>query len=161
MLSGCLTSIKKSIMSEDNKKQPPKPPKNAKHVRDDATAQEVETLSSYGIPQVEIAAFVGVSVNTLTKYYREELDNAGTRLVMEAAGQLMRKVRGGDIAAIIFTLKTRGKGRWNEKHIVELDSRGENLIGGIDPSLLTDEELEMFNKVSDNIRERMALLESD
>lgn len=66
-----------------------------------------------GTKQEVIAAELGVHIETLHKYYREELDEATARGVANVATNLYTKAMSGDVTSMIFYLKTRG--RWSEK----------------------------------------------
>lgn len=86
---------------------------NNAHQPTDTTRKIVEEMSAYGIPQLSIAKSIGVSINTLSKYYGDELENAAARAVHQVANMLFQKCMEGDTTSIIFFLKTRGK--WREK----------------------------------------------
>lgn len=84
------------------------------HQPTDKLRGEVAALTSFGNTQEEIAAHLSISVDTLTKYYREELDNSVVRANAKVAAKLFRKAtEGDDLSAMIFWLKTRAK--WREK----------------------------------------------
>lgn len=83
------------------------------HVPTDKSRAEVAALTSFGNTQEEIAGYIGISVDTLAKHYRDELDNSVVRANAKVAAKLFRKaVDGDDIKAQIFWLKTRA--RWRE-----------------------------------------------
>ncbi|HWW39664.1 hypothetical protein [Pedobacter sp.] len=89
-------------------------PDNTPHEPTEKTRAEVAALVSFGNSQEEIANFIGVHINTLVKYYRDELDNSIVRANAKVAAKLFRKaIDGDDIKAQIFWLKTRA--RWREK----------------------------------------------
>ena len=46
------------------------------HVAHETRRAEVEALASYGVPQEEIAIYIGTDAKTLRKHYRDELDSA-------------------------------------------------------------------------------------
>ena len=80
--------------------------------------EQVEALVSFGVPQKDICAFVRtpddepISVDTLRKHFRKELDTASTKANAKVAMSLFKKAMDGDTASIIFWLKTRA--RWHE-----------------------------------------------
>jgi hypothetical protein len=85
----------------------------APHVPTDKTKGEVAALTSFGNTQEEIASYMGISVDTLARHYRDELDNSVVRANAKVANKLYRKaIEGDDIKAQIFWLKTRA--RWRE-----------------------------------------------
>lgn len=79
-----------------------------------AIRDKVESLVAFGITQEQIARHLGISVDTLKKYYDDELANGLTNAINEVANVLYSKaVDDRDLAACTFFLKTRG--RWREK----------------------------------------------
>lgn len=92
----------------------PKSGKSAPHVPTDRMRGEVSALVSFGNTQEEIAGHLSIDINTLVKYYREELDHSIVRANAKVAAKLFRKATDGDdLSAMIFWLKTRAK--WREK----------------------------------------------
>ncbi len=84
------------------------------HEPTDKTRGEVGALTSFGNTQEEIAEHLGISVDTLVKYYRDELDNSVVRANAKVAAKLYRRAtEGDDLSAMIFWLKTRAK--WRER----------------------------------------------
>ena len=51
-------------------------PGSPEHIPDDKTRAEVSALCAYGVPQEEIAVYIGIDAKTLRKHYRPELDAA-------------------------------------------------------------------------------------
>ena len=83
------------------------------HLPSDKSIAQVAALSSFGIPQVKIAKYLGISEPTLTKYYREELDTALIdKTVMVANALYNNAVENNNVTAQIFFLKTRAG--WRE-----------------------------------------------
>jgi hypothetical protein len=84
------------------------------HEPTDKTRGEVSALVSFGNTQQEIADHLGISIDTLDRKYRDELDNSIIRANAKVASRLFRKAtEGDDLGAMIFWLKTRAK--WREK----------------------------------------------
>jgi hypothetical protein len=75
------------------------------------------TLAAVGVPQEGIAAKLGISVDTLTYYYRAELDAGAREANAAVAGALYKAATGGNITAQIFWLKTRAG--WRETYHVD------------------------------------------
>lgn len=89
------------------------------HVPTDITRAEVAALSSFGNTQAEIALYLGICVDTLTKYYRYELDTAVVRANAMVARKLYNKaVVQDDLSAQVFWLKTRGRWRTADNQTV-------------------------------------------
>lgn len=81
------------------------------------TRAEVSALYSFGIPQAEIATYIGVDAKTLRKHYREELDNSVTKanaavgkfLYQNASGATLKEGASHSdcVRAAMFWAKTR------------------------------------------------------
>lgn len=101
------------------------------HVPTDKDRRIVEMMTAGGITQEGIARVIGISVDTLVKYYREELDTALDKANAQVAGCLFKKATSDDhpnsVTAAIFWMKTRG--RWKETSALE--------VGGADGGPLT------------------------
>src|SRR4029453_19519916 len=82
------------------------------HKPDFAQRRQVEAMAAYGIPEINIAAVLGVDPKTLRKHYRDELDLGETKANAQIAGFLFNAARNGNVTAQIFWLKTRA--RWKE-----------------------------------------------
>lgn len=83
------------------------------HAPTEETREKVRLWASVGTTQEVIASELKIGVDTLTKYYREELDEASSKGVANVASTLYAKAMAGDVTSMIFYLKTRG--RWSEK----------------------------------------------
>ena len=64
-----------------------------------------------------IADSLGIDGKTLTKYYREELDQALAQANASVGGALFNKATKGDTTAMIFWMKTRAG--WRERQQVD------------------------------------------
>jgi len=80
--------------------------------RSEEIAKAVQLHTLVGTPQPTLAKILGMSTETLTKYYREELDTAKAQANASIAGRLYKKAMDGDTTAMIFWLKTQAK--WRE-----------------------------------------------
>ena len=83
------------------------------HVKTEENAERVEALCAYGMDHVTIAAMLGISHDTLTKYYRYELDIGKSKVVEQVANSLKRNAMHGDVQAQKFFLSSRAG--WSEK----------------------------------------------
>lgn len=83
------------------------------HIPTSETRNKVKLWASVGTTQEVIASELKIGVDTLVKYYREELDEASAKGVANVASTLYAKAMDGDVGSMIFYLKTRG--RWSEK----------------------------------------------
>ena len=89
-----------------------------KHEPTPETRTKVNTLASVGTPQDQIAIVVGITKNTLLKYYRKELDTAMTMANAKVAQSLFQQATAGNTAAAIFWLKCRAG--WVDTQKVEM-----------------------------------------
>lgn len=88
------------------------------YIPNDEHAATVESLTSFGVPQKDIAKYLGIGEPTLTKYYSDILNRAGIQKNLEVANTLYQKALTGDNQSMIFWLKTRAG--WQEKTQVEI-----------------------------------------
>ncbi|MGF6806279.1 hypothetical protein OKW30_001405 [Paraburkholderia sp. Clong3] len=78
----------------------------------------VEQLAAFGIPQEDMVMLVldanekPISVPTLRKHFRKELTEGLVKANTAVAQALFKKAKAGNVASIIFWLKTRGG--WRE-----------------------------------------------
>lgn len=100
------------------------------HIVTDKTKNTVESLTSFGNTQEEIARYLGISVDTLTRNYKFELENAVLQANAQVAAKLFRKAtRDNDLSAQTFWLKTRGKWRTADKNdAATMDSLVQKLL---------------------------------
>jgi hypothetical protein len=108
--------------------------------------QLVQLHATIGTPQAVIADILGIDGKTLTKYYREELDQALARANASVGGALFNKATKGDTTAMIFWMKTRAG--WREKQEVDLTSSdGSMTPQALNLKNLSDTELEAMGKL--------------
>jgi len=93
----------------------------------------VKTMAGFGVPQEDIATFLGVDAKTLRKHFRDELDRGTVEANAKVAQSLFQMAtQGKNVAAAIFWMKARAG--WREK--VEIKPVFD------DPDQLTDAQLE-------------------
>lgn len=86
------------------------------HVPTEKSRAEVAALNSFGNTHEQIALYLGISADTLVKYYRYELDTAVIKAnAMVARGLFNKATQQDDLQAQIFWLKTRGRWRTVDK----------------------------------------------
>jgi hypothetical protein len=78
----------------------------------DALREQVRSLAARGVRQEDIAKIIGCDAKTLRRHFRDELDRAMPEANAEIAGCLFAAAKAGNVAAMIFWLKTRA--RWRE-----------------------------------------------
>lgn len=74
------------------------------------TRRFVEVMAGAGVPQSEIAYVLAVTVPTLRKHYRDELQRGAAIVQSRLAGHLLRIASGRDataLKAIMFALQCR------------------------------------------------------
>ena len=86
-------------------------------VVNDTLREKVRHLAGLGVPQDDIARILGCAPKTLRKRFRDELDRGAAEANATVAGSLFLAARAGNITAIIFWLKTRG--RWRERRAAD------------------------------------------
>jgi len=81
--------------------------------------KQVEALSGYGLPLEQIAVLVrkGISVETLTKHFADELISGKAKANSQVGRTLFQKATSGDTTAMIWWSKTQMK--WSETQKVE------------------------------------------
>ena len=109
----------------------------------------VTTMVAYGIPQREVAAVVGVSINTLRKHYKNEIDTAGARATTRIAETLYRRALDGSIRACTFWLERRGGDKWKLKQTLEHEGNI-NVSGQYTLKLGGEEEMPNRIMLNDN-----------
>jgi hypothetical protein len=75
--------------------------------------RQVKALAAFGNKQEEIASLVGISMRTLRKYFRQELDRGAVEANTQVSQSLYKLALDGNVAAAIFWLKCRAK--WRER----------------------------------------------
>ena len=88
-----------------------------RHSPTPATRSLVEIHSSVGTRQEVIADLLDIDEKTLRKYYRKELDQSLAKANATIGGKLFNKAKDGDVASMIFWLKTRAG--WKETTVHE------------------------------------------
>lgn len=87
---------------------------NPPFVPTDAQRAEVRTLSKVA-NQTVIAQVLGISVDTLQRHFREELDYGAAQAIVAVGSILLQKALGGHGPSINFYLATRGKGSYSRR----------------------------------------------
>jgi hypothetical protein len=119
-------------------KKPGRPP----HKPTDATRQTVSLHATVGTRQEVIAEILGISVDSLQRHYRSELDTSREKANASVGGALFKKAMSGDTASMIFWMKTRA--RWRET----VDISNED--GTLKPEPVAAAVLAALNKIYDD-----------
>jgi transposase-like protein len=83
----------------------------------EAVRERVRHLAGVGVRQDDIARIIGCAPKTLRKRLRDELDRGVAEANATIAGYLFAAAKAGNIAAIIFWLKTRA--HWRERSVTD------------------------------------------
>ena len=106
------------------------------HAPTKESRQIVQLHATIGTTQAIIADILGIDGKTLTKYYREELDQALARANASVGGALYNKAKGGDTAAMIFWMKTRAG--WREKQEIDHTSSDRSMTPQVVERIIID-----------------------
>ena len=79
----------------------------------DAMRERVRYLAGVGVPQDDIAKIICCAPKTLRKRFPDDLDRGVAEANATISGYLFAAAKAGNIAAIIFWLKTRAN--WRER----------------------------------------------
>jgi hypothetical protein len=111
-------------------------PDPKKHEPTDKTRSEVSALASFGVPQEDIAAYIGISKPTLAKHYPDELSfssikanaTVGKFLFSMASGQALKQgaTYGDCKTAAMFWAKTRMG--WRETNNLDVTTNGKDIL---------------------------------
>lgn len=89
-------------------------PRGPIHKPNKQTKHDVKMLKAFGITHAHIADHLGISHDTLEKYYRHEIDHGLNEANIKVANVLFELCTvKKDRASVMFWLKTRGG--WREK----------------------------------------------
>jgi transposase len=88
-----------------------------KFIATDAQRQQVTVYVAVGISQEQIALLLGISIDTVQRHFRTELDNGAPLANAKVAGKLFNEAMQGNVTCMIFWLKTRAG--WREVNRVE------------------------------------------
>ena len=86
------------------------------HLPSADTRNKVFMLSSVGTRHEDIATVLSISTDTLTKYYKEELDKGRIEANASVAETLFKQAKEGNTTAMIFWLKSRAKWKESTQH---------------------------------------------
>lgn len=105
----------------------------------------------------QIAILLGISVSTLQRHFRPELDAGRAQVAATIGAKLIAQALAGDKTAMIFYLKT--KGGWSQKH--EIVGKDGGPIRTFDLSGYTPEQLQLLMPIIDQLIADMAGQEGD
>lgn len=91
------------------------------HTTTDDNRHLVEVLVAGGTPKRTIARSMGIGMNTLRRYYKDELETGLELANAKVVRRLFRLIEQGSTPATIFWLKTRAG--WKEGQILEIKEK--------------------------------------
>ena len=86
------------------------------HLPTGDTRNKVFMLSTVGTRHEDIATVLGISADTLTKYYSDELAKGRIEANASVAETLFKQAKEGNTTAMIFWLKSRAKWKETSQH---------------------------------------------
>jgi hypothetical protein len=89
----------------------------------------VSMTAANGMDQGRIARIIGggISENTLTKYFREELDTSAIKAEAQMGGAVFNKALAGDVGLMKYWMNCRAPG-WSDKPAEEVPPAREQII---------------------------------
>lgn len=118
----------------------------------DEQRREVETMAKVA-DEKTIATMLGVSVDTLIRHFRHELDRGQAQAVVTVGGKLLQKALNGHSPSINFYLATRGKGAYSRR--VEVTGRDGGAFRHVDLSRFlegkTEDELALLEPLIEQL----------
>ena len=131
-MDSSVPSDKALIVDNESKDKGGRPP----HLPTSDTRNKVFMLSSVGTRHEDIATVLGISADTLTKYYKEELDKGRIEANASVAETLFKQAKEGNTTAMIFWLKSRAKWKESTQHEISGNPDGMpvevKIVTGID-----------------------------
>src|SRR5437899_1689091 len=84
-------------------------PKRTRFSPTDSERQACAQMSGYGLPQASIARLIrnGISLETLQRHFHDELQTGKAKAHARATQTLYSQAIGGNIACLLFYLKTQ------------------------------------------------------
>ena len=106
------------------------------HLPNGDTRNKVFMLSTVGTRHEDIATVLGISADTLTKYYHDELAKGRIEANASVAETLFKQAKEGNTTAMIFWLKSRAKWKESTQHEISGNPDGTpvevKIVTGID-----------------------------
>jgi hypothetical protein len=133
-----MDSVQDSSLSTDMIEQPESKDKGGRpaHLPNGDTRNKVFMLSTVGTRHEDIATVLGISADTLTKYYHDELAKGRIEANASVAETLFKQAKEGNTTAMIFWLKSRAKWKETSQHEISGNPDGTpvevKIVTGID-----------------------------
>lgn len=123
---------------------------NPPYVPNEEHRQMVKTYAVV-LTQEQLAKHMGMSVDTLTKHYRKEFDQAVAMAVANVGSKLVKKAMAGHFGAMVFFLRTKGK--WSQRVEVSGPNGGPITHVDLSPVLnnMTEEQLGLLEPLLEHL----------
>jgi hypothetical protein len=115
---------------------------NPRHIVTEDMRLQVQTLAKV-TSQEHAAASLKISVDTLQRYYAKEWEAGLAEAIAAIGAKLLNKAMGGNLTAMIFFLRTRGKGAYSTR--VEHTGIDGSALRTFDFSQLSEEDVLLFD----------------
>ena len=122
------------------------------HEPTDKDRKQVSLMAGIGLTHDQIAMIIGISDETLRKYYSKELELSAAMMNAQVAQNLFSIATGkgaGAVASAIFWMKTRGGWKEVERKEVTGQDGGPIALASVNLRGLNDKELESMQKLLD------------
>lgn len=120
------------------------------HEPTDKDRKQVSLMAGIGLTHDQIAMIIGISDETLRKYYSKELELSAAMMNAQVAQNLFSIATGkgaGAVASAIFWMKTRGGWKEVERKEVTGQDGGPIALASVNLRGLNDKELESMQKL--------------
>ena len=121
------------------------------HEPSDDLRRNVLAMSGFGLRQEDIALVTNLSIKTLCKHYKNELQRGKAVALAKVADTLYQQAISGNLTAAIFYLKSQGG--WSERHQIEHSGPGGTPLGNNDYSRLSFKELQLLERLLSKVSE--------
>jgi len=101
----------------------------APHVPTEKTRKTVKKLCRVGYPQEDVAKVLKIAPKTLRKYYEDEIELSSLIATGKVANVLYKLCMEGNLSAVTFWMKTRGK--WRESDNKDIKEEAMILLAAV------------------------------
>jgi hypothetical protein len=96
------------------------------YTKSERDGEIIKLMIANGVPQEAIAQALRISVATLLRHYREELDTGYTEVYAKISANVVKQATKDDFKAVPAALSwMRSRGNWRENSAVDVNINGE------------------------------------
>ena len=99
-----------------------------RYKKDMEIAGKIKMMSAMGLSQAQAGSIVGISEDTIQRYYKEEWHEGKATANFKVAQTLYEKAIGGDTASLIFWCKTQMGWRETNRQEITANIKSDNKI---------------------------------